>query len=64
MGVEIMIGDTAASDGDRSGEGKPKARVKVRKYGRECLHTPVGFASGRNQAAYFGRNSRENGLYQ
>ena len=27
-------------------------------------YNPGAFAWGRNQAAYFGRNSRENGLYQ
>ena len=41
VGVEIMIGDTAAWDGGGSGEGKPKARIKVRKHEPECLHTPV-----------------------
>jgi hypothetical protein len=51
-------------DGSGSGEGKPKARVKVRKHGPECLHTPVCSPWGRNQASYFGPNSRENRLYQ
>ena len=44
VGVEIMIGDTAAWDGGGSGEGKPKARIKVRKHGLGrlgCLHTAV-----------------------
>ena len=58
------MGDTAAWDGGGSGEGKPKARIKVRKHGPECLHTQVRSPWGRNQAAYFGPNSRENGLYQ
>jgi hypothetical protein len=60
VGVEIMIGDTAALDGSGSGEGKPKARVKV----AGVLTHSGAFARGPNQAAYFGPESRENGLYQ
>jgi hypothetical protein len=58
--VEIMIGDTAAWYGSGSGEGESQKWVNL----AGVLTHSGALAWGRNQAAYFGRNSRENGLYQ
>lgn len=64
VGLEIMISEYRASDGGGSGQDKPKLRVRVGKHGPECSTLRRSRLEVQSGPTYFGRNSREKGLYQ